>query len=73
MLEDPMVMMAVDAHGYEDVAQHRESIFSDVDFARDFVTPCGARLDLRASSGEFARVEILLPRAAQEARWLAGS
>jgi hypothetical protein len=50
MLEDPMVMMiSIDAHGYGDVAQHPESIISDVDIARDFVTPCGGRLGLRAS------------------------
>ncbi len=71
--DDTMVIIVVDAHGYGKVTQHPESIFSDVDIARDFVTSCGGRLDLCASFAERARVEILLPQAAREPRWLARS
>jgi hypothetical protein len=35
-----MVMSAVDAYGYGEVAQHPESIFSGLDDARDFIMPC---------------------------------
>jgi hypothetical protein len=34
-----MVMIAVDAHGYGEVAQHPESIFSHVDIARELIMP----------------------------------
>ena len=37
--EDAMVIIAVDAHGYGEVAQHPESIFSHVDIARDLIMP----------------------------------
>jgi hypothetical protein len=58
-----MAMIAVYAHGYGEVAQHPESIFSDVGISSDFIARCGGRLDLSASSGECARGEILVPTA----------
>jgi hypothetical protein len=61
--EDAMVMIALDAHGYGEVAQHPESIFSDVGMSHDLITPCGGRLDLSASSGASTRAEILSPQA----------
>lgn len=66
-------VITVDAYGYGEVAQHTERIFTDIGMARDFIAHAGGRLDLCASSGQFARVEIVLPGAAQEARWLADS
>jgi signal transduction histidine kinase len=55
------VVITVDAHGYGEVAQHAERILTDVGMARDFVTRAGGRLDVCASTGGFARVEIALP------------
>ena len=68
---DETVVITVDAHGYGEVAQHAERIFTDIGMARDFITQAGGRLDLCASAGKSARVEIVLPGLAQEARWLA--
>jgi C4-dicarboxylate-specific signal transduction histidine kinase len=68
---DETVMIIVEAHGYGEVAQHAEQIFTDIGLARDFVTQAGGRLDLCASTGQFARIEIALPGAARAARWLA--
>jgi hypothetical protein len=58
-----MAMIAVDAHGYGEVAQHPESIFSEVGISSDFIARCGGRLDLSAPSGECTRGEILVPKA----------
>jgi C4-dicarboxylate-specific signal transduction histidine kinase len=67
------VVITVDAHGYGEVAQHAERIFTDIGMARDFITQAGGRLDPCASTGQFARIEIALPGVAPEARWLADS
>jgi len=67
------VVITVDAHGYGEVAQHTERIFTDLGMARDFITRAGGRLDLCASIGKSARIEIVLPGVAQEAGWLAES
>jgi signal transduction histidine kinase len=72
-LSGDLLAISVDAHGYGEVARHRESIFIDVGIARDFITPSGGQLDLRASADESARAEILLPKARANARWLAES
>jgi signal transduction histidine kinase len=68
---DEAIAIAVDAHGYGEVAGHHERIFSDIDMAADLAGQCGGRLEQRAISAERARVEIVLPKAAPAARWLA--
>lgn len=65
------IMIALRAHGYGNVAEHPEQIFTDIVMAEDFVRKSGGSLRRCAVSGEFARVEILLPRASATARWLA--
>ena len=65
------IMIALRAHGYGNVAEHPEQIFTDIVMAEDFVRKSGGSLRRCAVSGEFARVEILLPRARPTARWLA--
>jgi len=67
------VVITVDAHGYGEVAQHAERIFTDIGMARDFIAQAGGRLDPCASTRSFARIEIVLPGVAQAARWLADS
>jgi hypothetical protein len=63
------IMIALRAHGYGNVAEHPEQIFTDIAMAEDFVRKSGG--SLRRCAGEFASVEILLPRTQATARWLA--
>jgi signal transduction histidine kinase len=65
------IMIALRAHGYGNVAERPEQIFTDIVMAEDFVRKSGGSLRRCAVSGEFARVEIMLPRATATARWLA--
>jgi hypothetical protein len=65
------IMIALRAHGYGNVAEHPEQIFTDIAMAEDFVRKSGGSLRRCAVSGEFASVEILLPRTQATARWLA--
>jgi len=50
-----MVMVALDAHGYGEVAQHPESIFSEVDI--------GAISSRRAADGSIAALHSVNARA----------
>ena len=68
---DGAVMIAIDAHGYAELAGHHEQIFSDIDIALDFIARCGGRLEICAASGQGARAKILLPACAADAPWLA--
>jgi signal transduction histidine kinase len=68
---DDAVAIVIDAHGYAEVAGHREQIFSDIDTARDFVSRCGGCLEISAASTDRARVEIRLPAFVADASWLA--
>jgi signal transduction histidine kinase len=70
-----VVVIAIDAHGYGEVARHHERIFSDIGTAADFVRKCGGRLEACAACSVRARVEILLPRimGVAGAPWLADS
>jgi signal transduction histidine kinase len=70
---DDEVAITVDAHGYGEVANHPESIFSDVDVARDFTVTCGGRLVICAPAGANVQAWIMLPKAASSRPWLAGS
>lgn len=70
---DDAVAVTVDAHGYGDVADHPERIFSEVDVARDFIVSCGGRLVVSAPGGTNAQAQIILPKAAPAQPWLAGS
>jgi len=63
--------MALCAHGYGNVVEHPEQIFTDMVTAEDFIQQSGGSLGRHAASGDFAGVEILLPTAAAAARWLA--
>jgi hypothetical protein len=65
------VMVALRAHGYGSVSEHPEQIFTDIVMTENFVRKAGGGLRRCAVSGEFARVEILLPRVQPAARWLA--
>jgi signal transduction histidine kinase len=71
--DEEATVITLDAHGYGEVAEHPERIFSDTGTAADFVTQCGGRLEFCAASNEYARVEILLPKGAADAAWLADS
>jgi len=68
---EDQITIALRAHGYGSVAEHPEQIFTDIVMTEDFVRKAGGRLRRCAVSGEFARIEILLPRAQPAARWLA--
>jgi signal transduction histidine kinase len=67
------IAITVDAHGYGEVANHPESIFSDVDMARDFTVSCGGHLVICICAGENAQARITLQKAAPDEPWLAGS
>jgi len=62
---------ALCAHGYGDVAEHSEQIFTDIVMAGEFTRKSGGSLKQCAASGDFARIEIVLPKVAAAARWLA--
>jgi hypothetical protein len=68
---DGQVAIALLAYGYGDVVEHPEQIFTDVELAQDFVRQAGGSLKICAASGDHARAEILLPRMAAAAPWLA--
>jgi hypothetical protein len=65
------ILIALCAHGYGDVAEHPEQIFTDIAMAADFIGKSGGSLKSCAASGDFARVEIMLPKITAAARWLA--
>jgi signal transduction histidine kinase len=65
------IVIAIDAHGYGEVAGHHERIFSDIGIAVNFVRQCGGRLEVCTARSERARVEILLPKRIAGAPWLA--
>ena len=69
--DDAQIMITVRAHGYGSPSEHPEQIFTDIVMAEEFVRKSGGTLRRCAASGEFACVEILLPRAPAAARWLA--
>jgi len=64
------ITIALCAHGYGNVAEHPEQIFTDIVMVEDFVRKSGGRLGQCAVSGGLARVEIVLPKAQVAARWL---
>jgi signal transduction histidine kinase len=66
--DDNAIVIALDAHGYGEVAGLHERIFSDIGTAADFVGQCGGRLEISAASSERARVEIFLSTGARSVR-----
>jgi len=68
---DEALAIRVVAHGYGEVADHPERIFSDVEVARDFIASSGGRLVISAPSDAKARLWIVLPKAASTRSWLA--
>jgi signal transduction histidine kinase len=65
------IVIALHAHGHGEAAEHPERIFGDAGMAEEFVAPSGGRVAILVPSGANACVEILLPRAAGAAAWLA--
>lgn len=67
---DGQIMIALCAHGYGSLSEHPEQIFTDIAMAEDFIRRAGGSLRHCSASDEFARIEILLPKAQAATRWL---
>ncbi len=65
------VAITVVAHGYGELADHPERIFSDIEIARDFIASSGGRLVIPAPSCANAALRIVLPKAGSAQSWLA--
>jgi hypothetical protein len=70
---EDVVMISIDAHGYAEVAGHREQIFSNIDTALDFIRQCGGRPEICAVSDQRARRKSSAGMRHSRAPWLADS